>query len=163
MKICNFVIFDLQSIENQTADCNILNVAKRRWHHTLNENRREYKENVMWPLKDSFGGESYTDLTFWEVTIIPRLLDKNFMGWSLHVAVSSLLLEVFRTAQLQIGIFHIFWRNWHPFGKFEKSEKVLFPLLETIGLYEIKTYLHTCIVDPSCWLQFQIYPRSFRH
>ena len=56
MKICNFVIFDLQSIENQTADCNILNVAKRRRHHTLNENRREYKENVMWPLKDILVG-----------------------------------------------------------------------------------------------------------
>ena len=54
IKICNFIIFDLQWIENQTADCNILNVR----HHTLNENVREYKENVMWPLKDTFDGKS---------------------------------------------------------------------------------------------------------
>ena len=127
------------------------------------KNVKEHKENVMWLLKDTFGGRSYTDLTFWEVTIIPRLLDENSMCWGLHVAVSSLLLEVFRTAQLQIGIFHIFRRNWHPFGKFEKSEKVLFPLLGTIGVNDIKTYLRTCTVDPLCWLQFQIFPSSFRH
>lgn len=54
IKICNFIIFDLQWIENQTADCNILNVR----HHALNENVREYKENVMWPLKDTFDGKS---------------------------------------------------------------------------------------------------------
>ena len=58
IKICNFTIFDLQSIENQAADCNILNVEKRRRHHTLNENVGEYKENVMWPLKDTFDGKS---------------------------------------------------------------------------------------------------------
>ena len=55
MKICNFIIFDLQSIQNQTADYNILYVTKRRRPHTLNENVREYKENVMWPLKDFIG------------------------------------------------------------------------------------------------------------
>ena len=58
IKIFNFTIFDLQSIENQAADCNILNVAKRRRYHTLIENVREYKENVILPLKDPFDGKS---------------------------------------------------------------------------------------------------------
>ena len=55
--------------------------------------------------------------------------------------------EVLRTAQFQIGIFHIYQRNFYLSGKFEKSEKPVFPLQQTRYLYKMEEERRT--VDPS--------------